>query len=554
MGSACQWFWAFSIQCWLIVSCETESSAKNGVLYAESLGTSRAESFCVTFDPGFHKFPEHRQDAERLPLKDLTSPGYQWLCHAPAGQLPTTNGSAIAALRGNCTVTEKARVAQALGSRALIVVSPELVYLRANSSSDYADINITVAVIAADSFQEIQDLGSNITIQLYAPVSSPVVDPNLLVIWLLAVVTIAIGSFWSGRVRYHLWLSKLSSLPGSRHQSADVEFTPISVLIIVVLMCAMLLGLYFFFRYLVYVIIGLFMTASALALYDCLSTIFHLLPCFECIRCRMPPNRLPWLQQRPTFVDILLLFVSLGVSILWFLIRHQTYAWVLQDFLGIMFCIQMMKVIRLPNFKICVILLSLLFFYDIFFVFITPLFTKNGHSIMIDVATGGGSGGGEMLPMVLIVPRFLKPDTSVCMVPYSLLGFGDILVPGLLVSFCYGFDLQVKSRSIYFFSALLAYGIGLVLTFLGLMIMHGGQPALLYLVPCTLLTTVVIGWQRKELKQLWTGNPKRLEEPSVSDVTSSITQSIDSHLYPADADTTVQSTTEEQERLINKMS
>jgi hypothetical protein len=69
-----------------------------------------------------------------------------------------------------------------------------------------------------------------------------------------------------------------------------------------------------------------------------------------------------------------------------------------------------------------------------------------------------------------------------------------------------------------------------------------------------LLTTVVIGWQRKELKQLWTGNPKRLEEPSVSDVTSSITQAIDSHLYPADADTTVQSTTEEQERLINKMS
>ena len=38
--------------------------------------------------------------------------------------------------------------------------------------------------------------------------------------------------------------------------------------------------------------------------------------------------------------------------------------------------------------QIAAILLSLFFAYDVFFVFITPLFTKNGDSIMEDVATG----------------------------------------------------------------------------------------------------------------------------------------------------------------------
>ena len=35
--------------------------------------------------------------------------------------------------------------------------------------------------------------------------------------------------------------------------------------------------------------------------------------------------------------------------------------------------------------------------------------------------------------------------------------------------------------------------------------MQQGQPALLYLVPCTLITGYVIGWLRGDLKRLWTG-------------------------------------------------
>ena len=41
-----------------------------------------------------------------------------------------------------------------------------------------------------------------------------------------------------------------------------------------------------------------------------------------------------------------------------------------------------------------------------------------------------GGGSKEQLPMVLKVPRLKKSTLSVCLRPYSLLGFGDILVPG----------------------------------------------------------------------------------------------------------------------------
>lgn len=46
---------------------------------------------------------------------------------------------------------------------------------------------------------------------------------------------------------------------------------------------------------------------------------------------------------------------------------------------------------------------------------------------------------------------------------------------------------------------------GLIITFVMLFVMEQGQPALLYLVPCTLGTGFVIGWLRGELKKLWTG-------------------------------------------------
>lgn len=51
-----------------------------------------------------------------------------------------------------------------------------------------------------------------------------------------------------------------------------------------------------------------------------------------------------------------------------------------------------------------------------------------------------------------------------------------------------------------------AYGVGLLITFVALAVMQMGQPALLYLVPCTLLTSLAVALWRRELHQFWTGS------------------------------------------------
>lgn len=57
-----------------------------------------------------------------------------------------------------------------------------------------------------------------------------------------------------------------------------------------------------------------------------------------------------------------------------------------------------------------------------------------------------------------------------------------------------------------FLSLWSAYGIGLLITFVALAVMQMGQPALLYLVPCTLLTSLAVALCRGELRQFWTGS------------------------------------------------
>lgn len=45
----------------------------------------------------------------------------------------------------------------------------------------------------------------------------------------------------------------------------------------------------------------------------------------------------------------------------------------------------------------------------------------------------------------------------------------------------------------------------MVVTFLALHMMKSAQPALLYLVPCTILPTVISAWYRGHLYAIWNG-------------------------------------------------
>jgi hypothetical protein len=132
---------------------------------------------------------------------------------------------------------------------------------------------------------------------------------------------------------------------------------------------------------------------------------------------------------------------------------------------------------------------------------------------------------GEMIVLSELLSAFRhQHDRAVC----RLLGLGDIVLPGLLLALLFRLDTAkvkkgLRARQLqrdvtlvevlvvaegYFSPALLAYVIGLVITLAALAILQMGQPALLYLVPCTLGTTALLAWMRGELRELWRGKPE----------------------------------------------
>ena len=53
-----------------------------------------------------------------------------------------------------------------------------------------------------------------------------------------------------------------------------------------------------------------------------------------------------------------------------------------------------------------------------------------------------------------------------------------------------------------------AYILGLVATFISLFLMNSAQPALLYLVPFTLIPTILVAGLRGDLETMWVGDTK----------------------------------------------
>ncbi|KAH8042040.1 hypothetical protein HPB51_020153 [Rhipicephalus microplus] len=203
--------------------------------------------------------------------------------------------------------------------------------------------------------------------------------------------------------------------------------------------------------------------------------------------------------------QVALLAFALSVALAWFLLRRSdTYGWILQDMLGVAFCVNMLKSFHLPNLKLLSLLLFLLLIYDVFFVFITPFLRMNRESVMVEVAKGGTVM--ETLPMVIKFPRIMRGPYSKCfLLKFSILGLGDILAPGLLLSYCHAFDLLALGKRFYFYISSASYGLGMVATFAALELMHNAQPALLYLVPFTIIPTVTTAWFKGHLFAIWNG-------------------------------------------------
>uniref|UniRef100_UPI004038D2BE signal peptide peptidase-like 2B isoform X2 n=1 Tax=Callospermophilus lateralis TaxID=76772 RepID=UPI004038D2BE len=465
-------------------------------------GTPKGKDYCILYNPQWAHLPQDLSKASLLQLRNWTA---SLLC-SPS-DLPASGFSSQIPLvaRGNCTFYEKVRLAQGSGARGLLIVSKEKLVPPGGNKTQYEEIGIPVALLShRDMLDIFRSFGQAVRVALYAP-SEPVLDYNMVIIFIMAVGTVAIGGYWAGSRDVRKYMKHKRDDGPEKQEEAAVDVTPVMIGVFVVMCCSMLVLLYHFYDHLVYAIIGIFCLASSTGLYSCLAPCVRRLPFCEC---RVPDNSLPYFHKRPQARMLLLALLCIAVSVVWGVFRNEDqWAWVLQDTLGVAFCLYMLRTVRLPTFKACTLLLLVLFVYDVFFVFVTPFLTKSGNSIMVEVATGpSDSATREKLPMVLKVPRLNASPLALCDRPFSLLGFGDILVPGLLVAYCHRFDIQAQSSRVYFVACTVAYGIGLLVTFVALALMQRGQPALLYLVPCTLVTSCLVALWRRELGAFWTGS------------------------------------------------
>lgn len=227
----------------------------------------------------------------------------------------------------------------------------------------------------------------------------------------------------------------------------------------------------------------------------------------------------------------ILVLVSSALVISWLVSGH----WILNNLLGISICIAFVSHVRLPNIKICSLLLVCLFVYDIFWVFFSERFF--GANVMVSVATQQASNPVHTvantlnlpglqsitkkleLPVKLVFPRNLLggmvPGNTA--VEFMMLGLGDMAIPGMLLALVLCFDHR-KSRDIgnvtdvpfvkgrkYIWYALSGYAAGLIAALAAGVLTRSPQPALLYLVPSTLGPVVFTSWVRSELNELWDG-------------------------------------------------
>lgn len=230
-----------------------------------------------------------------------------------------------------------------------------------------------------------------------------------------------------------------------------------------------------------------------------------------------------------------------------------TKPWWLTNFLGFSFCYGALQFMSPSTFWTGSLILGSLFFYDIYFVFFTPL--------MVTVATKLD------IPIKLLFPRPPAPSEAPDTTSLAMLGLGDIVIPGMMLGLALRFDLYlyykrkglqiaqaegrggtpvkpqyqtatggwgerfwtgtVKPRGpeleppyhdarafpkTYFKASVIGYILGMVTTLLAMQYSKHAQPALLYLVPGVLISLWGTAFFRREVRDMWEFSDAEEEE------------------------------------------
>ncbi|KAL5507195.1 hypothetical protein ACEPAH_6651 [Sanghuangporus vaninii] len=181
------------------------------------------------------------------------------------------------------------------------------------------------------------------------------------------------------------------------------------------------------------------------------------------------------------------------------------------NILALSFSHNALSLMKLDTFWTGIVLLSGLFLYDIWWVF--------GTEVMVKVATS------------LDAPiKILWPKSHVFSVArgFTMLGLGDIVIPGMFVSTALRYDLSKSTHKDprqpfakpYFRAAITAYATGLATTMIVLHTFGAAQPALLYLSPACILSFLITAATKGETKDALEWKDEATEPSARDDITA----------------------------------
>jgi signal peptide peptidase-like 2B len=192
----------------------------------------------------------------------------------------------------------------------------------------------------------------------------------------------------------------------------QVSITVPVVVTFVTFACVMMFVLFFLLnRYIFYIFIAIFSYGTCIATAVCLQTALH--ACMPALSA--PVFTVPHPKVTVRCHSLVAGTAAVGLVLVWLLNRHASWAWLPQNLLGMSFMILIMQSISLPNLRVGMVFLVALFCYDIFMVFITPLFMPHGDSVMVRVARGGAAHEvGSLQSLGLLVSSAFAYDHWLC--------------------------------------------------------------------------------------------------------------------------------------------
>jgi minor histocompatibility antigen H13 len=299
------------------------------------------------------------------------------------------------------------------------------------------------------------------------------------------------------------------------------------------------------------------------------------------------------------------------------LVAYHTFIskpWWLTNFMGFSFCYGSLQFISPTTSWTGTLILSALFFYDIYFVFFTPMMVTVATKLDVPIKLLFPRPDGCVMPVGAAEGSALMEEYLECLAKkrtMAMLGLGDIVIPGMMIAFALRLDLylfylrqqkraategkegqgsevsdgsdyktqkakyftatggwgerfwtngnlqpaELKAKSFpktYFHASLLGYLLGMISTLVVMQVAEHAQPALLYLVPGVLTSLWGTALVKGDLKLMWEYTEDSEEDQHSDGKTDQKKQGDDSSKLDSTGESPVLVKKEEQDQARNK--